>query len=249
MPTLLAITAHPDDESYSFGGTIGLAARAGWKCLVISCSSGEQGELDGLPSSAAVLGPIRERELARSCSLLGAREPFYWRWRDGGLAELDGTDEVRRFMARERPDLLLTLGADGAYGHPDHVAVHRWVADAWAASPDPRPALLFAAFPRGLFLPQYERCIDMMGEPPAPPRSAIGVSPFHYEVPIASIAETKLASISAHVSQLPGGQPDTLFPPDIISSLLDIERFTDARGAADPQTAELLHSLTEVTAG
>lgn len=249
MSTLLAIIPHPDDESYSFGGTIALAARAGWDCLVVCCSSGEQGEFDGLPASAATLGPIREGELTQSCSLLGAREPRFWRWPDGGLAALDGTDDVRHLIDREQPDLVLTLGADGAYGHPDHVAVHHWVAAAWASLQDARPALLFAAFPRGLFLPQYTKCIDMMGDPPSPPVSAIGAGPVHYEVPIASVATTKLAAISAHASQLPGGQPEALFPPGIISSLLEVERFADAKGAPRAQTAALLRSLPGITAG
>ncbi len=248
MPALLAIIPHPDDESYSFGGTIALAARAGWPCRVVCVSSGEQGEFDGRPSTPSPLGPIRERELVKSCSLIGANEPQFWRWPDGGLAPLDGTDNVSLLFERERPDVVLTLGADGAYGHPDHLAVHRWVAGAWAASQQ-RPVLLFAAFPPGLFLPQYAKCIDMMGNPPSPPVSEIGAAPVHYEVPIASVATEKLAAISAHASQLPGGKPGALFPPGIISSLLDFERFTDARGAAHPETVALLQSLGGVTAG
>jgi LmbE family N-acetylglucosaminyl deacetylase len=246
---LLAIIPHPDDESYSFGGTIALAAGAGWDCLVVSCSSGEQGEFDGKPTNAATLGPIRETELVRSCRVLGAREPEFWHWSDGALAALDGTEDVRLLFARLRPDLVLTLGADGVYGHPDHIAVHRWVAAAWAVSVEPRPALLFAAFPRGLFFPQYKKCLDMLGDPPTPPASAIGGSPVHYELPVAPVAATKLAAISAHASQLPGGESEALFPPGIVSSLLEFERFTDVRGAAHLDTAALLRSLTGITAG
>ncbi|HEY5477471.1 MAG TPA: PIG-L family deacetylase, partial [Tepidiformaceae bacterium] len=61
MPKLLAIIPHPDDEAYSFGGTIALATLAGWKCLVVCCSSGEAGELNGGPPNPATLGPLRER--------------------------------------------------------------------------------------------------------------------------------------------------------------------------------------------
>ena len=50
MPTLLAVIAHPDDESYSFGGTLALAAQAGWRCHVLSLTSGEGGKRnDGGP--------------------------------------------------------------------------------------------------------------------------------------------------------------------------------------------------------
>lgn len=249
MPKLLAIIPHPDDESYSFGGTIAIAARAGWDCLVVACSSGEQGDFDGKPTTAATLGPVREAELVRSCRALGAREPEFWHWPDGALASRDGTEDVRLRFNRERPDLVLTLGADGVYGHPDHIAVHRWVVAAWAALGEPRPALLFAAFPAGLFLPQYAKCLDMLGDPPTPPASAIGGTRVHYEVPVSPVAVTKLAAISAHASQLPGRQPEALFPPGIVASLLEVERFTDARGAAQAETAALLGSLTGITAG
>ena len=50
MPALLAIIPHPDDESYSFGGTLALAAAASWRCLVQCATSGERGKRhDGGP--------------------------------------------------------------------------------------------------------------------------------------------------------------------------------------------------------
>jgi len=249
VPKLLAIIPHPDDEAYSFGGTIALATLAGWECLVVCCSSGEAGELNGGPPNPATLGPLRERELVRSCEALGAAAPRFWRWPDGALSGLDGAGDVRRLLEQEAPDLVIALGADGAYGHPDHLAVHRWVVDAWSVLDAARPPLLFAAFPRGLFLPQYAKCIGMMGDPPDPPASAIGAAIAHYEVPVATVAATKLAAISAHASQLPGGRPEALFPPGIVASLLEVESFTDARGIAYPATSALLSSLAGTTGG
>lgn len=80
----------------------------------------------------------------------------------------------------------------------------------------------------------------MMGEPPNPPADEIGASPWQYEVPIAEVAEQKLASIAAHRSQLPGGDPKAIFPPGIVAQLLEVECFSDARGFHDAGVAELL---------
>ncbi len=247
MPRLLAFIPHPDDESYSFGGTIALAARAGWECFVECASFGERGKRhDGGDTTPNGVAEAREAELEASCRLLGAGPPRFWGLPDGELRSHRGEQHrILAAIARLQPDLLFALGPDGAYGHPDHIALHRWVSDAWAALPAGRPPLLYAAFPPGLFLPQYEKCIGMMGDPPAPPPTAIGTAPWHYQVSIAAVRETKLASIRAHRSQLPGGNPEALFPPGIVAALLEEEWFTDASGRTDPGVAALIRSLAE----
>ena len=244
VPTLLAIVAHPDDESYSFGGTLALAAKAGWRCVVASATSGERGKLDGREADPEVVRRAREAELAASCAILGAEPPIFLKLPDGALAGLDGTAEIATVIDSVQPDMILSLGPDGAYGHPDHLAVYRWVMAAWSGLGPARPALLFATFPKGLFLPQYELCLDMMGDPPNPPADAIGADTFDYEVPIAAVAATKRAAIAAHRSQLPGGDPEAIFPPGIVAALMAAERFTDAAGVTSPETTAVLRGLS-----
>jgi N-acetyl-1-D-myo-inositol-2-amino-2-deoxy-alpha-D-glucopyranoside deacetylase len=245
MPRLLAFIPHPDDESYSFGGTVALAARAGWECFIECASYGERGKRhDAGVATPDHVAEAREAELQASCLVLGAQPPCFWGLPDGELRLHRG--EQRRIAAaitRIRPDLVLTLGPDGAYGHPDHVALCRWVTEARASLAEPGPPLLYAAFPRGLFLPQYEKCIGMMGDPPSPPPEAIGTGDRHYTVDIRSVRETKLASIRAHRSQLPGGDPGALFPPGIVAVLVEDEWFTDASGKADPNVEHLLRAM------
>ncbi|GMV84312.1 MAG: GlcNAc-PI de-N-acetylase [Dehalococcoidia bacterium] len=245
MPTLLAFIPHPDDEAYSFAGTIALAASAGWDCYLECASFGERGKRhDGGPTAPGKVADAREAELRASCRLLGAHPPRFWGLPDGELQHGRGEQRrVTRLIVGRRPDLVLSLGPDGVYGHPDHIALYRWVTEAWASLPLPRPPLLYAAFPAGLFVPQYEKCIGMMGDPPRPPRSAIGAAPWHYQVPIGFVRETKLASIQAHRSQLPGDDPEALFPPGIIAALLETERFSDASGVAGNTVAALLGRL------
>lgn len=247
MPALLAVIPHPDDEAYSFGGTMALAARAGWRCHVLCASAGERGERhDGGLRTRLAVSRARRTELRRSCFVLGAEPPLVWGLPDGGLA--GAQDQAARLAAvieTLKPDLVLALGPDGAYGHPDHLAVYRWIVKAWESLPRPGPAVLFAAFPPRLFLPQYQKCFTggLFGVPPVLRPGDIGTAAAHYEVSIASVREQKLAAIAAHRSQLPRGEPEALFPPGIVRALLETERFTDGRGARDHAAAALLATL------
>lgn len=245
MPRLLAFIPHPDDESYSFGGTLALAARAGWECRIVCASSGEKGKRhDGGKTDRESVASARELELAASCETLTIPPPAFWRLPDGGLRSVRvGPEFAESELTKFKPDVVLTLGPDGAYGHPDHIALHRWVAHAWQAS-NRACALLFPVFPPGLFLPQYEKCIGMMGDPPNPSRDAIGGNVWDYAVSIREVRDQKLAAVASHRSQLPGGHPEALFPPGIITALLDVERFEDAAGGAQPEVSVLLASVS-----
>lgn len=246
MPTILAFVAHPDDETYPFGGTLALAARAGWRCAVYAATAGEGGERhDGGAPGREALAEARLRELGASCRALGAEPPVCWNLPDGGLSQIASqTDRAVDAIREHRPDVVLSLGRDGAYGHPDHLAVFRWVTDAVAAA-DEAPALLLAAFPTGLFLPQYELCrvAGVLGDPPVLDPRSLGGGQVHYSVPIGATAGQKLASIAAHRTQLPDGDPRSLFPPGIIDDLLSIERFADASGRANRRIRRLLAQL------
>ena len=246
VPRLLAFIPHPDDESYSFGGLLALAAAAGWDCHVHCASSGEKGKRhDGGDTSREAVRETREHELAESCRLLGVRAPEFWRLPDGGLRDYGSRRApVNAYLQELAPDVVLTLGADGAYGHPDHTTLHRWVVGQWWAYPRSNAALLFPVFPKGLFIPQWEKVRAKLGDPPAPPAEEIGSDEWQYEVDISSVREAKLASIAAHKSQLPGGDPEAIFPPGIVSRLLDVERFEDAARRAQPQVTELLAKLS-----
>jgi len=138
---------------------------------------------------------------------------------------------------------VVTLGPDGAYGHPDHIVLHRWVSDAWHALEGDKPPLLFAAFPRGLFIPQWAKCIGMMGNPPSPSSDEIGSAAADYVVDISEVANVKYTAIAAHRTQLRDGDPEALFPPGIVASLLQVERYSDAAGAADSSVDAILAGL------
>ncbi len=250
MPRLLVLVPHPDDEAYSAAGTLALAARAGWHCTVIAVSAGECGECHtGEAATPAALADLRLRELGAACTVLGAVAGPSPRLPDGGLPGHPGLlAAVSDAITACAPDLLMTLGPDGAYGHPDHLALHRAVVAAVEALPDP-PALLFAAFPPGLFRPQYERCRPILGNPPALQPDRLGVVTPDLRVPITAVADVKLTAIAAHRSQLPGGDPHALFPPGIVAALLGEEWFILHRQVDRHRVAPLLSALQTTPGG
>ena len=132
--SLLAIFAHPDDESNAAGGALARYAREGADVTLVSATRGEQGIAWLTPDAA---GQLREKELRAAAAALRAREVRFLGYRDGELASMDEKEAVARVVAllRElKPQVVITFGPDGISGHPDHVAVSRWVTAAFDAA-------------------------------------------------------------------------------------------------------------------
>ncbi len=132
---LLAVFAHPDDETFRCGGALALLARRGVRVQVLTATRGEAGSRGDPPlCHAEALGAMREQELHCACGALGAAPPMVLGYSDGRLAEVDEEEAVSRVTAviRElRPQVLLTWPSDGLSGHPDHVAVSCWITRAF----------------------------------------------------------------------------------------------------------------------
>jgi LmbE family N-acetylglucosaminyl deacetylase len=231
--TVLGFFAHPDDEAYSVGGTLARCAQAGARVVVVTATAGEG---NGEPS-------VREAELRASCELLGAAPPVLLGWPDGGVESL-AADRARAelvaVLEAERPDVLLSLGADGAYGHVDHLACTRLLT--WAAAAlDWSPRLLHVAFEQRLFEPvrrglrrKYGPGVVAIADPEllGVPEQAVDLS-----VPIAQQAAIKRAAIAAHRSQLTSERPLVFLAPGLVEALLERERFQWVRGPALPPGA------------
>jgi LmbE family N-acetylglucosaminyl deacetylase len=124
--------AHPDDESRGLGATLARYAAEGAEVTVVTATRGEGGRFRGHPQGHPLhpgpeaLASIRERELRAAAAVLGVREVFVLGYADQQLDRADPGEAVRRIadaICRARPDVVLTFGPDGAYGHPDHIAV------------------------------------------------------------------------------------------------------------------------------
>lgn len=152
-PSLFAIFAHPDDETFRPGGTLALLARSKVKVHVLTLTHGEAGSCgepalctpDDLPS-------VRENELRCACAALGIEPPHLLSYTDGGLTDAD-PDRVKAdilaVVRQVRPQVLLSFGSDGLSGHPDHIAVGQWAAKAYARVED-ITALYTVAIPQSL---------------------------------------------------------------------------------------------------
>jgi N-acetyl-1-D-myo-inositol-2-amino-2-deoxy-alpha-D-glucopyranoside deacetylase len=159
-PRLLLVHAHPDDESLWTGGTIARYAAAGVQVTLVTCTLGEEGEI--IPESlrelaadaADQLGGYRIGELRAACAALGVSDHRWLggvgRWRDSGMAGVAANEHPRAFaggdlgeqadalagvIAEVRPQVVVTYGPDGGYGHPDHVRAHEITMAACAGAP------------------------------------------------------------------------------------------------------------------
>jgi LmbE family N-acetylglucosaminyl deacetylase len=147
---LMAVLAHPDDESMGFGGTLAKYAAEGVEVSVLTATRGDRGRYQGHATGhpchpgATALAAIREEELRQAAAALGVRGLTLL---DYGDQQLDGADPVEataaiaRQIRRVRPDVVLTFGPDGAYGHPDHVAISQFTTAAIVAAAEPASAV------------------------------------------------------------------------------------------------------------
>ncbi|MEO6528038.1 MAG: PIG-L family deacetylase [Gemmatimonadaceae bacterium] len=130
MRVLTAVFAHPDDETFATGGTLAKYAEEGARCSLYSATDGDAGRSSGIPvSTRAELGRIRRAELEAACAVLGIRTLECGGHPDGALAAADPDvvmGEIVALLRRERPQVVLTFGPEGApTGHRDHKAICR----------------------------------------------------------------------------------------------------------------------------
>jgi LmbE family N-acetylglucosaminyl deacetylase len=133
LGTVLSIWAHPDDEAYLCGGIMAMAAAAGSRVVCVTATRGELGITDPMRWPPEQLPAIREAELAACLRVLGIKEHRWLGYPDGGCAEVDigvVAEQIAEIIREVAPDTILTFPPDGQTGHPDHIAVHRWTAEA-----------------------------------------------------------------------------------------------------------------------
>jgi LmbE family N-acetylglucosaminyl deacetylase len=125
---LMCVLAHPDDESLGTGGALARCAAEDVATYVVTATRGERGRFgDGGESPGPqVVGETREAELRAAARELGVREVSVLDYPDGAVDRVDPAEATARIaghLRRVRPHVVLTFGPEGAYGHPDHVAI------------------------------------------------------------------------------------------------------------------------------
>ena len=137
----MCVLAHPDDESLGTGGTLAKYAAEGVETYLVTATRGEQGRFGegGERPGPEVVGATREAELRAAARELGIREVDVLGYPDGAL---DGVDPsaaqaaIGDHLRRVRPHVVITFGSEGAYGHPDHVAISQLTTAAVVSAAD-----------------------------------------------------------------------------------------------------------------
>jgi len=143
--TLMAVLAHPDDESLGFGGTLAHYAAEGVTTALLTATLGDRGRFgrarpgeEGHPGAAA-LGAIRRSELQAAAATLGVTDVSILGYGDQYVDQAEPrriVTEIAGHIRRVRPSVIMTFAPDGAYGHPDHIAVSQFTSAAIVAAAD-----------------------------------------------------------------------------------------------------------------
>lgn len=236
MTGLVAVVAHPDDESLIAGGTLALAARAGVRTGVVSLTRGENGPIcDRSGYSPEGLGWVRGAELGRAARELGLGWATCLSYPDGELPWVDHAAvaaELAALLAEPVPDAVLTFGEDGLYGHPDHIATAEIVARALRQLD--RPVERYeAAWPTGLVAELASAAAErgfphgLWGLEP----EAFGTDrPPSVAIDVRTVLTQKLAALRAHRTQLGPDHLLTALPLDLAERFLGTEPWAGPRG-------------------
>lgn len=141
---LMCVLAHPDDESLGMGGSLARYAREDIETSVITATRGERGRFHNLLGDDRPPMPVvakkREGELRAAAQVLGVKQVHFLDYVDGDLDKADPAEAIARIaghLRRIRPQVVVTFAQDGAYGHPDHIAISQFTTAAIVAAADP----------------------------------------------------------------------------------------------------------------
>lgn len=141
---LMAVHAHPDDESSKGAATTAKYVDEGIEVMVVTCTGGERGDILNPAMQEAVdtqgIHAVREREMAEAATILGVRHAWLG-FEDSGFPEGDPkpplpptsfaarpleelTPALVRHIRQFRPQVITTYDENGGYPHPDHIRTH-----------------------------------------------------------------------------------------------------------------------------
>jgi LmbE family N-acetylglucosaminyl deacetylase len=244
-PTVLAVFAHPDDESLACGGTLARLADQGARIVLLCASRGERGSGSG-PEPDDKLGRDRVRELTDAAAILGVSDVVQLDHPDGDLrwahvAELHA--QIVLAIRHYQPAAAITFGEDGLYWHQDHIGVYERTFTAVRSAGASAPALYHVTMPhdavrgveelaesRGWSRPAHglwSLAPGAFGEAARPPTLVVNVGGW---------LSRKLAAIRCHRSQEGAGHPFEKVTDEEARRWLGVEHFHRASVGASGRT-------------
>jgi LmbE family N-acetylglucosaminyl deacetylase len=263
--TMMAVHAHPDDESSSTGGVLATYSDQGIRTVVVTCTNGEFGDApggvkpgeDGHDEQA--VAQLRLAELRQACKILGVTDLEPLGYHDSGMPDWDYKERPEAFcniplaevagrvgtlIERYRPQVVISYDAEGMYQHPDHVHAARAAAAAVAATGIPAKFYLTALRPSSW--QRVWQALRELGEDVPGPREVTAEMRAQMEaaerrittmVDIRPVLTRKREALFAHASQIRESWFSKI-PEDIAESAFGTETFiraSDSTGAPVPE--------------
>ena len=260
---LLACFAHPDDEAFPVGGVLAAHAQRGVDVRLITTTLGEEGEIRQEGSATReTLGEIRRVELSCAVRALGLASNDVWDYRDSGMAGWASNEDPRAFirapsdevverlvleMRRFRPQVVLSFGPDGLYGHPDHIAICNHATEAFRLAADPsafpdqladglephQPQRLFYSVRPSGFRREWADAlrgegIDWPLPTPEQERQGVPEDEIHLGLDVSPELEAKMACILCHRTQVAPDWPYHRVPRPVAARILGREFYIRA---------------------
>lgn len=225
---LVAVVAHPDDESIACGGLLARCADMGAHVSIVCATHGENRQGTRDPDWFAT----RPRELSDAARVLGVREVVVYDYGDGFLPWVDRAEfggRLQRELERLRADVVITFGLDGLYWHPDHIALHEIATSAVQDMGEDGPSLYYVTMPRGMM----RRLVDRYGGGGSgdlllgiadPDAYGVGAARPTLAVDVSAQALRKLKALKCHRTQVAGTLLDRI-PEGHAAELFPVEHF------------------------
>lgn len=222
--TLMAIFAHPDDEVFGSGGTLAKYAQTGVDVHLVMATRGEAGEIAN-PNVTLTqpMGMLREHELRCACQNYGLKALHLLGYMDGQTTiapQGEAVYKVVKLLREIKPQVLISFGPEGVYGHYDHLAVHRWATAAVQLAADATrwpelglPHGVTKFYHRAMPQEQVARIEQISGRSYIPmdgiPFSFLGypLEEITTIIDVSEYADIKLNAIRCHASQLAPSSP------------------------------------------
>ena len=237
--TILAVFAHPDDESLACGGTLARLADLGASIVLLCASRGERGFVsDPALVPDGDLGSVRTHELHDAAKVLGVDKVLVFDHPDGNLRWKDITQfegEIARTIRQYHPDAVITFDEDGLYWHGDHIGVHEQTRSAVQSLGADAPALYYVTMPKGAMRHVVDGAMAKGWSPThsgfwgiVPDAFGLAAATPTFGLNIGAWVPRKLAAIACHRTQMGVSNPFSIIDEAEARRWLGLECFRRA---------------------